>query len=86
MPTRTIIDGYNLLWVLAPGPPSTADGWEDYRSRLISILAGRVKHPGDRFTVVFDGRSGLGKPPSSRIGGIEILFSRGKTDAKSAAH
>jgi len=59
-----LVDGYNLVKVLGAAADDHADALERDRETLLRRLRGIPSSPGERITVVFDGRSGLGRAAS----------------------
>ncbi len=78
--SRLLIDGYNLMGVMASLGPTRRKNLEQARGELLALLADyRQRAPSSHsITVVFDGQAGLGEFTGSHQYGIEVRFSRGE--------
>lgn len=77
MPTRIIVDGYNLMLAGQGLKPTRVPDLERARKRLLLKLGRYRRNSGHRITVAFDGsHEGEIYPERTEIAGIEVVFSR----------
>lgn len=76
--TRLVIDGYNLIPLVASRKGSAPESLEGARGELLALLRdyrGRLSPP-PPITVVFDGQVGVGSSREGQTSGVEVRFSR----------
>ncbi|MEO0077567.1 MAG: NYN domain-containing protein [candidate division WOR-3 bacterium] len=79
---RVIVDGYNLIHALPELVRLVDADMARARDRLVAYLSEFVARRNVEVTVVFDGRGPQFAPHnSSRVAGVEIVFSRPPHDA-----
>jgi len=75
-----VIDGYNLIQA-APELFQKMATLENRREHLLKLLISTPQIKKSRVTVVFDGKSPVGKPAKYNIQGIGVIFSGDQQEA-----
>jgi predicted RNA-binding protein with PIN domain len=78
-----IVDGYNVLFTIAPqGASSPPEAIEAARGRLLRLLTSYLQTTGQSVTVVFDQQTPSGATRQAEsIGGVRILYTHPKRTA-----